>query len=131
MKILIADESRLISERTAFILQSINAAEIAGLAETVSETTRILRKAEPDILITELKFSDGDGFRVIEQARSCYPKLLIVVFSDHHEDQFRKKAIEAGASYFFNKVKELKELLITITILIQEWDHEKNTIHLG
>ncbi|MBE3555423.1 MAG: response regulator transcription factor, partial [Thermicanus sp.] len=96
-----------------FPIQSILFAEEGG------EALRLAEKYPIDLALIDLSMPGGmDGFHAITRLRRINPKMKLVVFSMHDEDEYKRKAYLAGADGYIEKrlhgeeiVSNLREVL--------------------
>jgi DNA-binding NarL/FixJ family response regulator len=79
--------------------------EIVGYAATEDESVEAIIAAPVDAVIVDLKLREGGGMAVIERLRKAnlHPAPTIIVFTNHPFPAIRKRAIQLGADYFFDK----------------------------
>lgn len=63
-----------------------------------------------DVLITELNIPDQDGLQIIEEVRSLFPDLHILVLSAYTDFKFVKNAMVKGADGYVSKSSNFSEL---------------------
>jgi DNA-binding response OmpR family regulator len=80
------------------------------------------RKQSPDLVILDLGLPGGGGFSVLERLRAM-PQLStipVVVVSAYNREVNEAKALEAGASAYFQKPADHEELMATIRNLLND-----------
>ncbi len=110
---MIADDSQLLRTNFRKLLEgSQNSFEISE-SGTVAETLLQLRSAEPDVLVLDIQLPDGSGFDVLDDlsATGCTSPPLVIVFTNFPSDQNRRRSLELGARYFFDKSNEFEQLI--------------------
>lgn len=86
--------------------------EIAGEAESGQEALEKIEKLHPQIVLTDLMMSPGDGFMLIEQCLQKYPDMRFVVLSNYNDFENVRRAMKLGASdYVFKLTLKASELL--------------------
>ncbi len=86
--------------------------EIVGEAESGQEALEKIEKIHPQIILTDLRMSPGDGFLLIEQCRQKYPEMKFVVLSNYNDFENVRRAMKMGASdYVFKLTLKAQELL--------------------
>lgn len=78
--------------------------------------TAMMHKEHPDLILLDIGLPAGDGLVVLERMRevadlACVP---VIVISARDPDQIKQKALEAGATAFFQKPVDNAELLTAI-----------------
>lgn len=76
----------------------------------------VARTEDPDLILLDLGLPGGDGFVVLKRLRShmtlgCKP---VIVLTARDPDSSEKKALEAGATAFFQKPADTTALLEAI-----------------
>ena len=74
------------------------------------------RREKPDLILLDLGLPGGDGFVVLKRLRlqpdlACIP---VIVLTARDAEENEKRALEAGATAFFQKPIENAELLVAI-----------------
>jgi len=127
-RVFIADDSVYIRERLPEMLIEIPGIEIAGLAErgdTVVETVKLL---DPDLVILDIRMPGKNGMEILRELKTEKPGLDIIILTSYPYPQYKKKCLELGASFFFEKSGDFEQLLDTIKELIgKSVQHESAT----
>lgn len=80
--------------------------QIIGIASSVVEAAKLLRKEQPDILFLDIMLGDGTGFDVLEIFPDLSSKIIFVTASD----QFAIKAFKFAAIDYVLKPYSNKDL---------------------
>jgi DNA-binding NarL/FixJ family response regulator len=104
MKILLVDDHPLILSALQSVIQGLRpdvTVVTAGSAGAARQTLKT--DADFDLVLLDLQLGDADGFDVLDEFRSTYPALPVVVVSasDRQSDVIR--AVDAGAMGFVPK----------------------------
>ena len=110
MKILIADDSKLIRERLIKLLSGYNQIELIEQAGNVSETIDVFNKLLPNVVILDIQMPDGTGMDVLKAIENNEYTPTVIILTNHPYPNYRKSYIEAGADYFFDKSTEFKKV---------------------
>lgn len=117
MKVFIVDDSVIMVERLITLLSAIPALEIVGQAHSNKEAKRLLQQVQPDVLILDIQMPGGSGVKLLQQLKEAPACPLILMVSTNAFPQYRKKCLEAGADYFFDKSTEFEQLRETLSSL--------------
>jgi|SRR5882724_3385049 len=120
MRVLIADDSRIIVDRLADLLKGIPGVEIVGQASDVQEAIRFVQQTRPDTLVLDLQMPGGSGFDVLRAIRQDFPSLRVVVCTNYSSPQYRLESIAAGANVFLDKSAEFEKL----PVILRDWIRE-------
>jgi len=110
MKILIVEDSKLVRKRLIDMLSKVGGVEICGHAVGRSEALEALRLTKPDIVILDIRLVDGNGIEVLEGIKKERPSSVVIMFTNYPYPQYRKKCMDAGASFFFDKSSEFEKV---------------------
>jgi len=114
MKVLLADDSRLIRERLTEMLTMYRHAEIIGSVDNGTDTLEALRKLKPDLAIVDLKMPGLNGLEVVNQIKKEDDHVKIIILTFYSSEFYRTSALKAGADYFFNKVDDFDEVSMVV-----------------
>lgn len=75
----------------------------------------LIRKIQPDLIITDIKMPFMDGLALIELVRKELPRTKIVIISGHDDFSYAQQAIQMGVDQYLLK-PIIKEKLVEILI---------------
>lgn len=110
--IVVADDHQVVAEGVAHLLSGV--ADVVTLVRTGEQLLDSLRRAEPDLVITEISFPGQDGVEAMKLARSegySVPFLFLTTFQDPSHAAI---CMRAGARGFVPKSAGRDELLQAI-----------------
>src|SRR5687768_13757428 len=106
--------------------------EFCGEAADGEMALPLLRAAQPDVLITDIKMPFMDGLQLSKVVRERMPWVKIIILSGHDEFEYAQKAISLGVTDYLLKpvtVQKLQDVLKTLTVKLdqerREQDHLK------
>lgn len=111
-KIFIADDSPIIRERLVALIGELEGFDVSGVAQTGAAALDEIAELPPDILILDMAMPAGSGFDVLLglKRRSSVP--LVIVLTNY--PTYRKRCLQAGADYFFDKSAEFDQFLLLL-----------------
>jgi len=119
MKVFIADDSTVVLERLADLLQEVPGVKIVGRASDVPEAIRSIPKANPDAVILDLQMPGGSGLEVLRAIRQTHPSVCVLICTNYPYPQYREECIAAGANFFLDKSAEFERIPIIFRELIE------------
>jgi len=111
MKIFIADDSDILRKHLTTLLAEISGIKIVGYAEDSDAAIAGIQAKHPDVVILDIRMPGAGGIHVLRTIRQIYPDLPIIIFTDYPYPQYRKKCLEEGTAYFFDKSSESEKLI--------------------
>ncbi len=103
MRVLIADDQRVVREGLATIVGSLEGVEVVGLAGNGEEAVTLTADHRPDVVLMDLRMPVMDGATATAEIRAHYPATSIVVLTTYADDESIIAALSAGASGYLTK----------------------------
>src|SRR5512141_2164887 len=104
--------------------------EFCGEASDGEMALPLLRTAQPDVLITDIKMPFMDGLQLSKIIRERMPWVKIIILSGHDEFEYAQQAIKLGVTDYLLKpitVQNLQTALQKLTVqLNRERDEREN-----
>ncbi len=122
MKLLIVDDNIKYRERLASIISMIKGIEVAGQAGSVPEAIDALKRIEIDAVILDILMPGGSGLDVLHACKSISPAPLVIMFTAASMSEYRDKCFVLGADYFFEKSRDVKNMISVLAQLVKKKD---------
>lgn len=119
MKVLIVDDSQVLARCLRSSLAEVAGLEIIGHADCVADGIMEIRKANPDVVILDIRMPDGSGIEVLESLEKHPSPPTVIMLTNYNFPQFRKKCLESGAHYYFDKSTEFHRVGEVLRSLVQ------------
>jgi len=103
LKVLVADDQRVVREGLATIVASIPGMEVVGLAANGEEAVALTAEHQPDVVLMDLRMPVMDGAESTAAIRAGYPGTQVVVLTTYADDQSIIAALSAGATGYLTK----------------------------
>ncbi len=120
MRILIADDSKLIRERLAMLIEEIPDVEVINQVEDTPLAIKSIKEFMPEIVILDLRMPGGGGLSALTQIKKEEPPPKVIVLTNYSYPQLRKKCMEEGADFFLDKSNEFEKVIEIIKDLIKQ-----------
>jgi two-component system response regulator NreC len=114
IRIIIADDNRLLRELLAGQLVDAPDVEVVALAENGKEAVDKAFELMPDLIIMDIDMPVLNGLEATLQLHNELPDIRIIALSGHSKKEYIKKMLEAGATGYLNKNCEYDELIKAI-----------------
>jgi len=126
MKVLIVDDSILLRERLTAMISELPGIEVIGQAESAEKAINTIRILKPDVAILDIRMPGGSGFEVLENIKRDKSTPLMIVLTSYPYPQYKKKCLDSGADYFFDKSTEFQKVIGVLKKFIKKSDAEGN-----
>lgn len=120
MRAYIVENSEIVRDRLALLLADIEGLELVGHAGSARIATEEISQLQPDVVLLDVKLSDGSGLDVLESMQAQRLKTIAIVMTLDPYSQYRKRAIELGAIHFIDKATEFESLRLILGKVIAE-----------
>lgn len=115
ISVMIADDHPLIVEGLTSVLARHDL-NVVGSAKEASAVVDTVASLQPDVLVLDLRFGDGDigGLDVLQQLQDRAAAVKVVVYTQFDQDEVVREAYKRGAKAFVTKNIDPSELAETI-----------------
>jgi DNA-binding NarL/FixJ family response regulator len=103
MRILVADDHKLIMEGIRRALESADDIEIVAEASTGSQVLPLVRRTTPDVVLLDMRMPEMDGLVCLDLIRKECPKVKVIVLSVFADAEHIEIAFKHGASGYIVK----------------------------
>lgn len=62
-----------------------------------------LKQHQPDLVLMNINLPDINGLKLIEQIKTLYPLMKIIVNTNYDSEEYRQAAISRGIDHFLSK----------------------------
>jgi DNA-binding NarL/FixJ family response regulator len=114
IRVVLTDDHPIVLEGIAMILEDARDIQVAGQAQTASETLAMVAGEKPNVLVLDLELPDRSGLDLIAEAKAVLPALRIVIFTAYGGRERIATALERGADAYVLKGTPSNELLEAI-----------------
>jgi DNA-binding NarL/FixJ family response regulator len=110
LRIVLADDHRLVREGLQALLARAGDLEVIGLAEDGAAAVRLVRQLEPDVLVTDIAMPGLNGIEAARRVRMQHETVRVVCLSMHGDQRSVVAALDAGATGYVLKDSSCEEL---------------------
>ena len=112
LRVYLVEDSAIMSPVLRTLIEAVGAKIVgnSGAAPAAIEDIKVLR---PDVVIVDIGLREGNGFDVLKAlfTETGADSPARIVLTNHAIDPYRKAAKRWGATYFFDKSKQIPEML--------------------
>lgn len=103
IKVLIADDQKLLAEGIKGVLESSEEIEVIGIAEDGEKALRIAERALPDVVLMDIRMPNVNGVIATKQIKSALPDCKVLILTTFDDSDYILDAINNGASGYLLK----------------------------
>ena len=123
MRVFVVDDSPLVRELLGALLSEVEGVEVVGTADNADEGIDSIRKLKPDVAVLDIRMPSGSGIVILEAVKRAVKREedcpCIIMLTNYPYPQYRKKCMDAGADYFFDKSSEFHKVTEVLAGMVQ------------
>lgn len=129
LKIITVEDSPIVVDRVQSLLNEISSTEFKGNATNISSALNLIKVEQPDVVILDISLEEdkprASGINLLIDIRKKYPDLIIIMFTNLSEPQYRNSCMALGANYFFDKSNEFEKITEVLEEVIKNREQVK------
>jgi DNA-binding NarL/FixJ family response regulator len=110
LRVLLVEDSKVLTERLTEAIRQIPDVELIGTADTEAAALAAVRRDPIDVIILDLHLKQGTGFGVMRALAATEPKPRIIVLTNYDLPEYKHAAIALGATHFLDKARDYGRL---------------------
>jgi DNA-binding NarL/FixJ family response regulator len=103
IRVLIADDQRVVRDGLSMLVSLIDEVEVVGLASDGTEAVRLAEAHRPDVILMDLRMPGVDGATATAQVRQRLPGTQVLVLTTYADEAAILAALRAGALGYLTK----------------------------
>lgn len=110
IKVVIADDHPVMRDGLSAIFRVTPGFSVVGTAGSGKQAVEICLKEWPDVLLTDVRMPDGDGFSTLEKVRKALKSVRVILLAGMPLQEEVEKARAMGASGYLSKTSSRQTL---------------------
>ena len=118
IRVLTADDQRVVREGLAMLLGLLPDVEVVGTAADGEQVLAMVAELKPDVILMDLRMPRMDGVEATRRLRESHPGVKVVVLTTYADDRSVIDALRAGALGYLTKdagADEIRQALHRVT----------------
>jgi DNA-binding NarL/FixJ family response regulator len=103
LKVLIADDHKLLVDGTKQALERAGGFEVVGEASNGAQVLPLVRRLRPDLVLLDMRMPQMDGLTCLAKIRKDFPKVKVAMLSVSQDPELIQAALKRGASAYIVK----------------------------
>ena len=103
IRVLIADDQRVVREGLSMLVALIDDVEVVAMASDGAEAVRLAEAHHPDVVLMDLRMPDLDGIAATAQLNERLPAVRVLVLTTYADEDAIVPALRAGARGYLTK----------------------------
>ncbi len=117
-RILVVDDHALVRAGFRELIDATEDLEVGGEAGTAASALKLSTTENFDVVMLDISLPDASVVETVTMLRRRRPDMPILIVSMHAEEQYAVNLLRAGASGFFSKAGEAKDLLEALRTIL-------------
>jgi DNA-binding NarL/FixJ family response regulator len=123
LRVLIADDQLLVRAGICELVKLLPDVKVVGLAADGREALHLIEAHDPDIILMDTSMPEMNGLEATVLAKKQFPRVKIIILSDHSSEDFVFRALRCGAEGLVLKNDSVEELYSAISSVAQGDEH--------
>ncbi|HEX4863585.1 MAG TPA: response regulator transcription factor [Acidimicrobiales bacterium] len=119
IRVVVADDQRVVREGLRTLLSMLEDIEVVGVAADGEEAVQIAIASEPDVVLMDLRMPRCDGVDATRRLRAQAPRIKVLVLTTYADDRSVLDALRAGARGYLTKDAGAEEIQSALRQLTQ------------
>jgi DNA-binding NarL/FixJ family response regulator len=125
MNVFVVEDSSLLRERLIRTLSNISGVEVCGFSDAADEAIQLIDQSHPDAIILDIRLRQGSGFQVLQKVKTPGKPPLVIILTNFAYPQYRKRYLDAGADFFFDKSNEFDQVVLVLNQYLKKTKTEE------
>ncbi len=119
MRILLADDHKMLRDGLRALLERKPGMEIVGEASTGHQAVELSQQLRPDVVVMDVTMPELNGVEATRRLVAAHPDIKVVALSVHTDRRYMMAMFEAGAVAYVPKSVAFEELAQAIDAVMQ------------
>jgi DNA-binding NarL/FixJ family response regulator len=110
VRVLLADDQRVVREGLGTLLSLLDGIEVLGTAADGEEAVQMAAELRPDVVLMDLRMPRCDGVEATRRIRELDPNIKVLMLTTYADDRSVIDALRAGARGYLTKDAGAEEI---------------------
>jgi DNA-binding NarL/FixJ family response regulator len=113
-RVLLVDDHEVVRQGVRTLLEAEPQIQVVGEAESVKGAIRQAKWLEPDVVVMDVRLTDGSGIEATREIRARHPKTRVLMLTSFADEEALFASIMAGASGYVLKQIRSNDLVSAV-----------------
>ncbi len=113
IKVVIVDDHEVVRTGIVSLFEDTEV-KVVGQAANGADAVQVVKSKKPDVVLLDIRVTDGDGLMALEELRQAAPNCRVVMLSTYDNPTYVARANAMGASDYLLKGSSRDQLLNAI-----------------
>ncbi|NLK28203.1 MAG: response regulator [Clostridiales bacterium] len=129
MRVVIADDEEKVCQLICNLVDwAAIEMEVVGIGHNGIEAFELVKKLQPDLLITDIRMPGYDGLELIRLVKEEMADIDIIIISGYRHFEYAQKAIRYGVGDYLLKPIKKEELIATLNDIKEKYKFRKEQL---
>src|SRR3984957_9117151 len=117
VRVLLADDERLVRESLGTLLGLLDGIELVASAADGEEAVALAALHQPQVVLMDLRMPRLDGIEATRRLRECQPAVSVIALTTYADDESVLGALRAGARGYLTKdagSEDIRTAILTV-----------------
>jgi DNA-binding NarL/FixJ family response regulator len=117
IRVLLADDQRLVRESLATLLGLLGGIDLVATASNGEEAVALVDEHRPEVVLMDLRMPRMDGIEATRRLRELHPDIRVIALTTYADDESVLGALRAGARGYLTKdasAGDIKSAILTV-----------------
>ncbi len=114
IRLLIADDHEVVRDGLRLLLETEEDFQVVGEAADGAAAVQLTAALQPQVVLMDLRMPGMDGLTAIDQIRTRWPAVALVILTTYNEDDLMMRGLRAGACGYLLKDTNRQTLFATL-----------------
>ena len=119
LKVLVADDHRLMLEAIRIVLDEADDIDVVGEATRGSQVLPLVGQTTPDVVLLDVAMPEMDGLTCLDLLQKRFPGVTVVILSGQDDPETIRSALARGAKSFVAKQIDPRDLPSALRLAAQ------------
>ncbi len=118
IRIVVADDQRVVRAGIRALLEANPAIEVVGEAADGQAAIDLAVRCQPDVVLMDIRMPGLDGIEATRRLRREHPNIRVIILTTFGLDEYVLAAVRAGASGFLLKDGDVDDLIRALKVVV-------------